>query len=76
MEYDFSFIGLTFLVVGSAMIVFRKGLSRRHLSLQNKTWGSKFGEKELMPAKVVIVIVGAIFVIIGILQQLGLMRMR
>jgi len=60
-------IGIIACVVGVSAILLHNSFARATIEVQNRTWGFNFGEKEVTISKVVIIIVGALFVLIGIL---------
>jgi hypothetical protein len=53
-------------VAGVLLIVFRKPFSRLCVSSQNRTWGFKFGEREIIISQMVAIVVGAGAIIWGL----------
>lgn len=64
------------LIVGLIMVVFNKPLSRAQIRSQNEFWGFNFGEKEIAVSRIVILIVGAGFTIVGLLALFHLIRFK
>ncbi len=54
------------IVIGILIIVFRKFLAKQSMSSQNKFWGFRFGSREVKVSEYVAIIVGSLFVLIGI----------
>jgi hypothetical protein len=56
--------------IGASLIIFRRQYSRYVMDMQNRTWGTHFGMREIKITEGVAVIVGVGFIAIGILSIL------
>ncbi len=64
------------LIVGLAMLIFNKPFSRAQIESQNQFWGFNYGEKEIGVSRIVILIVGIGFIIVGLLSLFHLVPMK
>lgn len=66
--------GILFLIVGCAMLTFRKVFAREVIRQQNELFRSDFGEREEMTSVFVVTIVGVGFVAFGVLMLLNVIN--
>ena len=62
--------------IGVSLLVFREQFAKKCMKDQNRTWGLRFGEREIRVTEVVTVIVGLGFIICGVLCLLGIGKVR
>lgn len=56
------------IIVGVAVIIFRRPVARFTVKMQNRTWGFTFGERtETFTRTVAIPVVGVVFVAVGVM---------
>jgi hypothetical protein len=58
------------LIIGISLIIFRRQYSRYVMDMQNRTWGTHSGTRDIKITEVVTLIVGAGFIAIAILSIL------
>ncbi len=64
-------IGISLILAGIGMIVFRNSLARRAVKRQNALWGFKFGEKHVRNAEVGYLLTGLAAIALGIAILFG-----
>jgi hypothetical protein len=69
-------IGTISLIAGLAMVVFNKPFSHLQIKGQNEFWGFNFGMKEIAVSRIVILIVGIGFIIVGLLALSHMIRFK
>jgi hypothetical protein len=69
-------LSIVVVLIGAACIVFRAGFARLVVSTQNAAWGFRFGSREEIGSRILVVIVGLGFVTIGALTLLGLIHWK
>jgi hypothetical protein len=62
------------LAIGILLILFRDKVANLAIQSQNKTWGFKFGSKEIQAAKIAAVGVGLFLILGALFSILGLKR--
>lgn len=63
-------------ILGAAVIVFNRRWAEYQVGAQNRTWGFKMGPKAVTASRFVSVVVGAGFLVTGVLGLLGVVRAR
>jgi hypothetical protein len=66
-------VGTLLIIAGFAIVVFRLWLARDTITFQNKTFGYKFGEKEIRATIYLNFLIGALFIVIGVLTLFGIL---
>lgn len=61
-------IDILAIIVGFALIAFRRPFARMVIDSQNKAWGFKFGARDKRVSEFVSVVVGLGFVVLGLLS--------
>lgn len=69
-------IGGISLIVGLTMLIFNKPFSRAQIESQNQFWKLNYGKKEIGVSRIVILIVGVAFVIVGLLALFHNIRVK
>jgi hypothetical protein len=59
-------IGFIAIVIGILALIFNKTFARIAIEQQNKTWGFKFGHRDIIISRIVTIIVGTGFILWGI----------
>jgi hypothetical protein len=69
-------MGFISVLVGLVMVILSKPLSRVAIESQNKFWGFNYGEEEIAVSRIVILIVGAGFIVVGLLAVFHIIRFK
>ncbi len=69
-------VGSVSVIVGLAMVIYNRPLSRAQIRSQNQFWGFNFGEKAIAASRSVILIVGVGFISFGLLALFHITRFK
>ena len=69
-----AFVGATAIVLGVALLLFRKEFARQSVEFQNNVWRFRFGEREVFITEVIAVMVALGFLAFGVGAVVGLAR--
>lgn len=68
--------GTILLAAGCTLIIIRKRFARDGVAFQNKAFGLHFGEKEIKVNEWLSLLIGSIFIVLGILALLGIYKLK
>ena len=69
-------VSILIILIGAALVAFRGAFARLVVEGQNETWGFRFGTREERVSRFLALLVGLIFLAVGVLALVGVVHWR